>query len=169
LVSALAEVGVKEADIILRSIHTESSSGILGRATSASYQLRVRCHDLDLLADILGVVTAQKNARLDYLTWRYSDEKAWKRDWLNTCLAEAKEKAAAMASSLGVKLLGVHALFEKWDDSEQISPQRLHESYSMSKFAVRHLEKVDLGFPLSHSKSVELLLETRFRVSEFKR
>ena len=39
--------------------------------------------------------------------------------WLRSCLAAAKAKAGAIASGLGVHLLGVHSFSEKWGDSEQ--------------------------------------------------
>jgi uncharacterized protein YggE len=168
LVSALAEVGLKEQDVALKSIHAESSSGILGKSTSATYRLRVRCDDLEKLADVLGVITSQKNAKLDLLGWRYPDDKKLKAEWLQSCLAEAKEKANAIASSLGVKLLGVHALSEKWLDSEQPDRPFLNEQRMeavMAK-AMARAERIDLGFPLSHSKWIELQLETQFRVSE---
>lgn len=168
LVSALAEVGIKEQQIALKSIHAESSSGILGKATSATYQLEVRCNDLEILAEVLGVVTSQKNAKLDFLSWRYPDDKKLKNEWLLSCLAEAKEKANAIALSLGVKPVGVHSLLEKWLDSEQ-GDRRFPEEMRVGgfvKMARMRAEPIDLGFPLSHSKWLELQLEVQFRVSE---
>lgn len=52
LVSALLEVKIKVEDITLTSVRAESSSGILGKSTSAAYQLRIKCNDLELLADV---------------------------------------------------------------------------------------------------------------------
>jgi len=168
LFNALAEVGIKEQDIVLQSIHAASSSGILGKSTSARYQLRVRCNDLEGLADILGVVTSQKNAKLDFLSWRYADDKSLKGAWLQSCLAEAKAKAGHIASGLGVKLLGVHALSEKWVDSGQGVRAYLDEDRAPGvMLKAMHAERLDLGFPLSHSKWFELQLETQFRVSAF--
>jgi uncharacterized protein YggE len=167
LVSALLEVKIKEEDIALTSVHAESSSGILGKSTSASYQLRIKCNDLELLADVLGVVTAQKNAKLDYLGWRYPDAKKLKAEWLQFCLSEAKEKAGAIAAGLGVRLLGVHAFSEKWLDSEQSERPYLNEVRG-AVLARAKAQSIDLGFPLSHSKWLEMQLETQFRVSEFK-
>lgn len=168
LISALGEVGVKELAVQLQSVHAESSSGILGRSTSATYQIRVRCSELEALADILGVVTVQKNAKLDFLSWRYPDEKQARIQWLRACVAEANEKAAEVASVLGVKLLGVHSLSEKWTDSEQSERAYLSEvTASGVKFVKALAKTVDLGFPLSHSKGVELQTEAQFRVSGF--
>ena len=168
LVNALSEVGIKEEDITLQSIHAESSGSILGRSTSAMYQIRIHCNDLETLADILGVVTAQKNAKLHFLAWRYPDDKQIKSGWLETCLAEAKEKASVMASRLGINLLGVHELCEKWIDSEQSERPYLGEVRAGGvKFAASLAKTVDLGFPLSHSKWIEVQMEVQFRVSAF--
>jgi uncharacterized protein YggE len=46
LVVALHSIGLKDEDISLQGIYTESSSGILGRSTSASYQVRIQCNTL---------------------------------------------------------------------------------------------------------------------------
>jgi uncharacterized protein YggE len=169
LVAGLAEVGVKEHDIALEGIHAESSSGVLGRATSAIYELRVRCHDLEQLAEILGVITAQKNAKLSDLSWRYPDDKKLKAEWVRTCLAEAREKAGCIASGLGVKLLGVHSLSEKWMDSEEGErPHHLREMLTKgAAFMARRATPVELGFPLAHSKWMEIEIVVQFRVSEF--
>jgi uncharacterized protein YggE len=168
LVNALVETGLKEQDVALKGIHAESSSGILGRSTCASYQLRVRCDELERLADVLGVITSQKNVKLDSLGWRYPDDKKLKAEWLQSCLPEAKEKAHAIASSLGVKVLGVHALSETWLDSEQADRRFLQEPAvgAVMMKAMARPERIDLGFPLSHSKWVELHLDAHFRVSE---
>ena len=168
LVGALREIGLNEDDISLRGIYTESSTGILGRSTSASYQICIRCKNLESLADILGVITAQKNARLDHLSWEYPDDHQAKSGWLQSCLAEAKEKAAGVASGLGVQLLGVHAFSEKWIDSEKGERPYLNELAGIGAVAFAKRAAVDLGFPLSHSKRLELQIEAQFRVSPFK-
>jgi len=168
LVSSLRGLGLKDEDVSLRGIFTESSAGILGRSTSASYQVCIQCNNLEALADILGVVAEQKNARLDHLAWRYPDDHKTKSDWLQTCLAEAKEKAARVASGLGVALLGVHTFSEKWLDFEQEGRLFLNEAATAVSVALGKQATVDLGFPLSHSKRIELLIEAQFRVSPFK-
>jgi uncharacterized protein YggE len=168
LVGALREMGLNEDDISLRGIYTESSTGILGRSTSASYQICIHCKNLESLAGILGVITAQKNARLDHLSWEYPEDRKIRNDWLPACLAEAKEKAAAIASGLGVALLGVHTFSEKWLDSEQAERPYLAELTGSVKFMARSRAAIDLGFPLSHSKRVEMQIEAQFRVAPFK-
>jgi uncharacterized protein YggE len=121
------------------------------------------------LADILGVVAEQKNARLDHLSWQYPDDRKVKNDWLQSCLADAKAKAASVAGGLGLDLLGIHTFSEKWFDSEHAERPTLSEiSGQMLKFAASRARAVDLGFPLSHSKRVELQIEAQFRVSPFK-
>jgi uncharacterized protein YggE len=169
LVSALEAVGIKDSDLKLKSVHAENSGGILSKFSLATYQLRIRCSALDNLAEVLGAVTSQKNARLDFLAWRYPDDKNLRNEWLRTCLEEAREKAAAIASTLGVQLLGVHSLVERWVDSEQGGRAPLSEMPGGVRVReMARAEPIDLGFPLSHSKWVELQLEIQFRVSELK-
>jgi uncharacterized protein YggE len=167
LVSALREVGLQDDDVSLQGVYAESSSSILGRSSSASYRLRIQCSNLEMLADILGVVTEQKNAELGHLTWRFPDDRKTRTDWLQFCLAEAKTKAQAAASSLGVELIGVHSVSEKWLDSEQPERQYLSEVTGLGIVRAKRAA-VNLGFQLSHSKRVELQVETQFRVSSFR-
>jgi uncharacterized protein YggE len=165
LLSTLNEVGIKEDDVVLQSLHVERTTGFLGKNSSATYQIRIRCHDLELLAAILGVVTSQKNANLDYLSWRYPDSQKLKEEWLHSCLSEAKGKAAAIAARLGVELLGIYTLSEKWIDSEQSDSGQSPRFVALASTRAR---TADLGFPLSHSKWVEIQVETEFRVSALK-
>jgi uncharacterized protein YggE len=166
MATALAEIGVNEQQIRLKGIHAESSGGLLGRSTSASYHVRVRCEDLGKLADVLAVITAQRHATLDYLSWHYPEEKI-KPEWLRTCLAEAVKKGNAVASGLGVKLLGVHDFQERWTDSEQPNQPRLTEVSGMiPALAAVRSARVEVGVPLSNTKSVELQLTVKFRVTE---
>ena len=43
-------------------IHADVSTGILGKSSSATYRLRIRFENLDLLPDALGAITGAKNA-----------------------------------------------------------------------------------------------------------
>jgi hypothetical protein len=126
--------------------------------------LRIRCSNLELLAEILGAISAQKTVTLDRLTWRYPDDKQVRIQWLESCIAEAREKAARLAAALGVKLLGVRGFTELWFDPEQPSQQALAAASSLGIKAARMMEAVDLGFQLSHAKSVELRVEIEYAI-----
>jgi len=163
MVTALLAVGVKEDELSLRGIHVQSSSGVLTRTSSASYSLRIRCSRLELLGEILGAISAQKNASLDHLTWRYPDLTAMQKEWLDSCIAEAKERAAHIATALGVKLLALHSFSEVWKDPEEV----VVRTQAHAPVAARLQEltrEIDLGFNLSHSKVVEQRVDLTYVV-----
>jgi uncharacterized protein YggE len=164
LVTALLAVGVKEEDLTLQDIQVESSNGVLTRTSSASYTLRIHCSNLELLGDILGAIGAQKNVTLDDLTWRYPDDKQMQMQWLESCIAEAREKAARIAAALGVKLLAVRGFTEVWKDSEptRVVIEGLAETRQAFKSMTR--ARVDLGFSLSHSKTVEQRVDLTYAI-----
>jgi uncharacterized protein YggE len=165
LVTALLAVGVKEDELSLRGIQVQSSNGVLTRTSSASYTLRIRCSRLELLGEILGAISAQKNVSLDHLNWRYPDLKPLQKELLDSCIAEAKERAAHIAGALGVKLLALHSFTEAWKDSEQ--PTTLGQPVPAG-FRAKALQEVarevDLGFNLSHTKLVEQRVDLTYVV-----
>lgn len=167
LVTALLAVGVKEDELSLRGIQVQNSNGVLTRSTSASYSLRIRCSRLELLGDILGVISSQKSVSLDHVTWRYPDFNSLQKDWLDSCIAEARERAAHIAAALGVKLLSLHSFTEVWKDSEETPMRRssapMAAARSMNAIAELSRE-VELGFNLSHSKIVEQRVDLTYVV-----
>ena len=164
LVTALLAVGVKEDELSLRGIHVQSSSGVLTRTSSASYSLRIRCSRLELLGEILGAIAAQKNVTLDHLTWRYPDFKPIQKEWLDSCIAEAKERAAHIASGLGVKLLALHSFSEVWKDPEEVAVRDVPATAARSRAVAELTREVDLGFNLTHSKAVEQRVDLTYVV-----
>jgi uncharacterized protein YggE len=165
LVTALLAIGVKEDELSLRGIQVQSSNGVLTRSSSASYTLRIRCSRLELLGEILGAISAQKNVTLDHVGWRYPDLKPLQKEWLDSCIAEARERAAHIAGALGVKLLALHGFTEVWNDSEDTSPIRRAVPAAALRAKVQELSlEVDLGFNLSHSKMVEQRVDLTYVV-----
>jgi uncharacterized protein YggE len=162
LVTALLAVGLKEDELSLRGIQVQSTSGVMMRTSSASYTLRIHCSRLELLGEILGAISAQKNVSLDHLTWRYPDLKPIQKEWLDSCIAEAKERAAHIAGALGVKLLALHSFSEVWKDPEDVAIQTQLAGVMRSRELTR--EHIDLGFNLSHSKVVEQRVDLTYVV-----
>ena len=62
------------ADIYLQGVTADTATGMLGKSSLARYKLRLHCADFSRLADMLGIVTAQKNARLNGIEWGYPDD-----------------------------------------------------------------------------------------------
>lgn len=166
LVTALLDVGVKEEELSLVNIQVESSNGILARTSSASYSLRIRASKLDLLAEVLGAISNQKNVTLDQIIWRYPDSKQMQMEWLESCIAEAKDRAARIAAALGTRLLALHSFSQVWLDPEDA---RVNEARSVAGPAATALmaraRAVELGFSLYHSKVVEQRVELAYVVN----
>jgi len=76
LVDELTRFGLPADAIHLQSVYAETSGGALLRASSATYRLRIRCENLEQFADLLGIVTGQKNAMFERVDWKYPDEAA---------------------------------------------------------------------------------------------
>jgi uncharacterized protein YggE len=164
----LVAAGVKEEHVVLRGVQGERNTPIIGAANTASYMLRVHCPDLEKLPEILGTLTAQRNVVLDQLVWHFPDDATVQTGWLAACLAEAREKGQQIAAAMGVKLLGVHSLTEKWAD-----PGDEQKRFVFSAARVASAVKVgndrlpELNFPLVTTKQVEVRVEVDFRVSAY--
>jgi uncharacterized protein YggE len=164
LVEGLTGFGLLEEDILLQNIQSNVSTGFIGQHSSATYRLRIVCRELDQLADIIGIITSQKNTNLSRMAWKYSDFEDFKTQLLEKCLTQSKEKAERVAKSLGVDLLGVHDFKEEMYDSE-IGP--LHQPVAARPRAAsmtRVSMKEELGLSVSHAKRITLKVTTKYRV-----
>jgi uncharacterized protein YggE len=164
LVEELARFGIAADDISLEDVQAEVSSGILGKSSSATYRLRVRCKNLDLLPEALGAVTAAKNAKLEDIEWRYPDSHARRIEWLEAAIRRANSKAVAAAGTLGARITGVHKLTEQRLDVEEAPAPPGGVAYlTMS----RRAEPVDLGFSLNHQKRAGVRVTIEYRIEGF--
>ncbi len=157
--------GLSPEAIQLMGVHIETASGVLLKSSSATYRLRIRCEKLDQLAEILDIVSSQKNAALERIQWKYKEEEA--RDHgLMAALEKAKAKSEKVAKSLGVTLLGVYDLIENLYDEEMPYPQ-----FAAQAMPARSLGKAtsepSLGMDIQHSKTITVSVEVWYRVSEF--
>ena len=165
LVDELTRFGIPVENIHLQGVHVETSSGILLKSSSASYRLRVRCDVLDQIADLLDIITSQKNAALDRIDWKYPEDEARERG-LDSALAKAKSKADKVAAFLGVKLLGVYDFLENSFDEEtpaMFQPQAM----MMKSRQLAPASEPSLGMDVQHSKTIHVNVEIWYRVSEF--
>jgi uncharacterized protein YggE len=167
LVANLDHAGIKAEDISLAGIHVESSGGLLGRSTAASYRLKLHCKNLEALADVLGVISDQKNVSLDCMVWKYPEEGQTRAEWLDLSLRQARQKAARVADALGVRILGVHDLIEQWTDEEAATRAHRPASAEVAFALAAKSRAVDLGFTLTHSKRLALEVTIRFRVGDY--
>ena len=167
LVDELIRFGLKAEDIHLQGVHVENSSGGLLKSSSAAYRLRVRCEKLDQIADLLDIVTSQKNATLERIEWKYPDEEARARG-LEAVIAKAKVKAGQVSAALGVKLLGVYDFIENNYDEEAPVPFQMQAQAVRAKSFVAAVEQgPSLGMDIQHSKVININVDVWYRVSAF--
>lgn len=162
LVQALRSVGLEEGDIELLGVQAEqgASGGRLGR-TSARYDLRVRCRDLSALPDVIGAVTAQRNTTLEATGWGYPDADAARDEAITEAVTVLRRRAAVVAESLGVRLLGVHAVRVHTPDAADGAMPMMR---SMAR--AKAPESIELGVEVSHTRTLSVFVSGELRVTE---
>lgn len=166
LVEALANFGLSPEAIQLQGVHIETSSGALLKSSSATYRLKVRCEKLDSLAEILDIISAQKNTTLERLAWKYNEDDAHERALL-AALEKAKSKAEKVVKSLGVKILGVYDLIENSFDEEMPFPHLAMQAAAPKRALGITPAEPSLGMDIQHSKTVTVGVDIWYRVSAF--
>ena len=163
LVEALTKFGLSPDAIHLQGVRLETGSGALLKSSSAVYRLKVKCEKLDRLADIMDIITEQKNATLEQIEWRYPEEAA-REHGLDSAIAKAKAKAEKIAASLGVKILGVYDFIENAFDEETPIPFAAQAVMMKSRAAVA--DEPNLNMDIRHSKTIQVNVDILYRVSE---
>jgi uncharacterized protein YggE len=163
LVEALTSFGLSPEAIHLQGVHIETASGALLKSSSATYHLKVRCEDLDQLAELLDIMAARKNATLEKIEWKYPEDIAQERG-LESALSKAKTKAAKVAASLGVRLLGVYDFIENTFDEER--PAVLYRMQATER-GMPQAAAPNLDMDISHTKTIQINVEIWYRISAF--
>ncbi|MFT3891625.1 MAG: SIMPL domain-containing protein [Anaerolineales bacterium] len=166
LVEALTSYGLSPEAIHLQGVHIESSSGALLKSSSATYRLKIQVEKLDQFAEVLDIISSQKNASLERTAWKYNEDEARERG-LMSALEKAKSKADKVAKSLGVKILGVYDLIESSFDEEMP-----YMPFAAQAIATRSLGKAavpepSLGMDIQHGKTIQVNVDVWYRVSAF--
>jgi len=164
LVEALTNFGLSPEAVHLQGVHIEVTSGTLLKSSSAMYRLKIRCEKLDQLADLLDIISSQKNASLDRIEWKYSEDAA-REQALDIVLTKAKSKAEKVAKSLGVKLLGVYDLIENQYDEEMPFPH--FAAQAMPRAMGKAAAEPSLSMDIQHSKTINVSIEIWYRISAF--
>ena len=165
LVEALTSFGLDSEAVHLQGVHIETTSGTLLRSSSAMYRLKIQCDKLDQLAEILDIISSQKNATMERIAWKYNEDEA-REHGLLTALEKAKSKADKVAKTLGVKILGVYDLIESNFDEEMPYPQFAAQGMAMRSVA-KSAPEPSLGMDIQHGKTVTVNVDIWYRVSAF--
>jgi uncharacterized protein YggE len=166
LAQSLQTIGIDESYIFLEGVSASVETGLITKSSTATYQLRIHCQNIDQLADLLGVITSQKNTKLTTMTWGYSDLEQIYDHLLEQGLIKLQHKAAKIAATLGVNLLGIYELTQQIDDPERQALN--HPSYAVDGFSrsrTQRLTAEDLGLEVSHQKKITIVIAAQYRVS----
>ena len=165
LVEALTRYGLSPDAIQLQGVHIGAASGTVLKSSNAVYRLKVKTEKVEQIPSLLDVIAEQKNATLERIEWKYPEEEAGARG-LETALAKAREKAGKIASSPGVRLLGVYDFMENsFDEERPPMPFQAMEVSLKARSAVA--DQPSLNMDVQHSKTMHVTVEIWYRVSEF--
>jgi len=166
LVEALISFGLSPEAVQLQGVHIESSSGALLKSSSATYRLKINCEKLDQLAELLDIISSQKNASLERIQWKYPEDVAHEHG-MEITLGKAKTKAEKVAKSLGVKLLGVYDFIENTYDEEMTYPHFAAQAMPAARALAKNAPEPSLGMDIQHSKTITVNVDIWYRVSDF--
>jgi uncharacterized protein YggE len=178
LLESLMPLGISEADVTLEGVSVASEKGLFSRSSSAHYQLKVRCSNLDTLAELLGAISAQGNTYVGPMKWGYGSLGAAQAELLRRCAAEVESKARGTAEALGVSLLGIHRFTEKFLDEEEPllragGRRGLSEydggygtgAFAVVPSAVPSPAGAGTGLAVSHRKTIAVLATAEYRIA----
>ena len=165
LVEALTRFGLSPDSIQLLGVHIETSSGTLLKSSSATYRLRVKVEKLDQLAELLDIISSQKNTSLERIEWKYPEEEA-REHGLEAAIVKGKAKAEKVAAAMGVKLLGVYDFMENTYDEER--PPMPFQAKAMEMRSLGAIaDQPSLSMDIQHSKTIQVNVDIWYRVSSF--
>jgi uncharacterized protein YggE len=159
LVEALTSFGLSPEAVHLQGIHIETSSGALLKSSSAAYQLKIQCEELEQIPDLLGIITSQKNVVFERIEWKYNEETAHELA-LEKAIEKAKLKAHKAASLLNVAIDSVFGF------NEYMNSSQMEMGVATQAFRAKSADApLDLGMDIHHSKTIEVHVEIEYRVS----
>jgi uncharacterized protein YggE len=167
LIEGLRHYGAGDNDVTLANVAVDVSKGVIAKSSSATYRLRVACHDLTRLPSYLDAVSDLKNARLEGVRWIFDGAEGKRLECMRRCVDQAKAKAAAIAEALGEPLGGVFRV----QDAASIAPVRetavpLGMPAPPMAMARARVSDELAGLDLRPSETVRVALKIVFRIGD---
>lgn len=113
LVAALQRAAVKPTDIHVQGVKIASSTGLLIKNQKVQFNLLLATSP-NQLPDVLGIISAQKNLKLQRLEWVFDEFEA-SIPLAARAMQKARRKADAIAVAAGHSITGVHNASDSWD------------------------------------------------------
>jgi uncharacterized protein YggE len=166
LVDALRQIGILEADIKLHGVETDVHARAIGRSSSATCRLRVRCHNLRLVPTVVLSIRSLKQASVDALEWGYTFSNELQAEWLGLAVRQAAAKARRAAEELGTELAAIHRVQEQYSPGQWPMERAMYGSAGDAEMAVSARYAVVPDVPLSQSKRITVRAELVYRLAE---
>ena len=112
LIEEFKRQGIEGVEVNLVSMNASAGTGLLGKASSVSYRLKITCTASLALQTALTAISNLKSVRVNNVAWDYPVDDAVREEWLTRATTVAKGKAVAMARALGVRLTGIRMAAE---------------------------------------------------------
>jgi uncharacterized protein YggE len=168
MVTELKRYGLDDSEIRLKGVFADASAGPLGKSSSVNYELNIHCADLEKMADIVGIVSSQKNSSLRAISWEYDGEEEAQSECLVKAVEKANSRAGLIARTLGVRIVGVL----NCSDSESMGainpmPQSYGGAESRMDFdlASRAASTADFGTQFSNDRTIAVSVVVTYRIS----
>lgn len=169
LVTDLKGVGLTDDNIHFQGVRSETVTGTFTKTSTAIYDLKIQCPQLPLLADVIGVITSQKNTELRHLQWRFPDLTPIHERLLDACILAANRKADRIARALNVRLEGIYSFSEKANGNATEIAQDV-AAFSSDLLRTRSTPRIEedtFGTQLSHTKTIQVKVEIKYLISGF--
>jgi hypothetical protein len=170
LVSELDKVGYPKENITLESISVQASTGKMLKTSSARFNLLLNNISMDLIPKMLSLVSSQKNIEITEMNYEFGGLDAEKKQLLKGGCLKAKEQARDISDSLGVSMLGVYSMSQKWSNPavDGISQNYSGGGLRLSKSrGVQPRDLEGLDFTTNYKSKLILTLKLDIRVGEF--
>ncbi len=182
-VADLRQHGFEDGDIQLAGVDITNESGLIAKASGASYTIQLTCRPVSRLSPVLGAVAGQKHIRLASIGWDYGDAatlRALRDELMAECLADVSRRARAVSDGLGAGVLVPHRYEERHAkpgehlaefgidaDDNLMTMDRIVPSGS---FAKRRLagptDPLDLGAAVSHRDTARFAIRVSYRLRD---
>lgn len=170
LIDGLLAFGLKIEDVQLSGVNANTSNGVWTKTSTVHYTLLITMRDLERLADVIGIITSQKNTALHGVSWEYPATGPWRDEWLDDCLQQANARAQRVAVGLGVRLLGVHRFSENWKDFQEPRVAGLTSvGMARQQSSLDHdtVTQEEMGLSGAHTQPLELSVTVQYLISQF--
>ena len=165
LVQSLAAVGLSEEALSLTAIRAKTHDGFLTKSSSATYDLRVDVPNLDLLADVVGIITSQPNTSITGMKWRFERMAEYQAELLRDAMKDARRRAEGIAAGLGVVVGQVRRVQEASEtpntdifSAAGIIPQAKGGSRA-------RVSAAELGMAVTHETAVKVRATVTFAIA----